>query len=301
MRLIAVKYNVVRDGESILKSYAEVELTDEDIREVTKFIRDNHFSGELCDVPGHVYDRIQNRVKGAAYDELKAELHDELSESDEVIIQSVLPISLINLLPDDVIDLIDKKKIRNYYSLLFDSDDEEDDCLVYIAEENYWRAKDEGGPRKENTLNLSVKQIDLDQIVSGEKTIVCREIKPSTYKHFLECDEMGIPLGDCDESSEDYDEQESNIYVWNDGIYPFIPRVNLHYLKLVARNKRGRDTALVELDGLKFSPIVDDNGEPMRFIETEDGHELTQKGTFCFWNVEFHIRRVVKVDRAGEG
>ncbi len=303
MKLIEVNYDVVRDGETILEGYADVDLTDKNIKEVAEFIRDNHFSGELCDVPSHVYDRIQNRVNGTAYNDMKAELHDELYIEDEVIMQPVLPISLINLLPDDVVELIDKTKIMEYYSQFEDADDDADDqpTIGYYEGDDYWRLEGEEEPTDMNTLYLPIKQIYFDQIVSGEKTIEYREIKLSTYKKYLECDKEGYPSCYDKLLAKGYEDQDTDIYTWNNGIYPFVPKTLVRYLKLAVGYNKERDIALVELDGFKYSPIADDNGKPMRFIETEDGAALTQKGKLCFWNIEFHIKRVVNVERAKKG
>ena len=57
-----VDYDVVRDGNVIFEGYATADITDKNVNEVAEFIRDNHFSGELVDVPSHVYDRIVNAI-----------------------------------------------------------------------------------------------------------------------------------------------------------------------------------------------------------------------------------------------
>lgn len=45
MKSIEVDYKVVRAGETILDDcYAEVGLTDKNVKEVAQFIRDNHYT-----------------------------------------------------------------------------------------------------------------------------------------------------------------------------------------------------------------------------------------------------------------
>ena len=48
-------------------------------------------------------------------------------------------------------------------------------------------------PTRQNTLYLAIKQVFFDEIIAGTKTKEYREIKNTTYKKYLECDEDGFP------------------------------------------------------------------------------------------------------------
>lgn len=309
MEIINVNYDVVRGGEPIFEGYAPVELTKEQVKEVTEYIRDNHFSGELTDLPEDIVKYIVGEVVKTADQDMKDGMNDALYDDDEVYIQPVLPLHLINLLPVEVRNLIHKDKLEEYYSQFVEDEDDEDDMteeemerepgICYHADWDYWSIEGDVAPNKENTLNLLVRQKVFDKIVSGEKTVEFREIKASSYKKFIECRKDGEPI--CHDGlltaanmDRDYD-----IYMWNGGTYPFIPKVSLRYLQLTVSHKAERDTALVELDGFAFSPlVVSETGKAARFTLTRDAFKLSNRGRYCFWNIELHIKRVVEVKRA---
>lgn len=299
MKQIEVNFDVKRDGATIFEGYANVELTDKNVKEVAEFIRDNHFSGELCDIPSHVFDRIQTQVHDTAYLDMKKELKDVLYEDDEVCIQPVLPLDLINLLPEDVRNLIKTDLINEYYSQFVDEEEDDDANLAYDEETQYWKIEGEEEPTKENTLYLTIKQKYFDEIVSGEKKIEYRELKSTTYKKYLQCDEEGNPVCDDELLAEGYENLCDDFYNWNDGVYPFLPKLSLRYLNLAVGYNKLRDTALVELDGFKFVPDINpETGGPLRF--TDNGTEIlrSEEGELCMWIVELHIKRVVEVNRA---
>ncbi len=307
MEQINVNYDVVRNGEPIFEGYAPVELTEEQVKEVAEYIRDNHFSGELTDLPKEVLEDIVRQVVKIADSDMKDVMGDALYDDDEVYIQPVLPLHLINLLPVEVRNLIHKDKIEEYYAQFVKDMDEDEDMteeemerepgIRYHADCDYWSIEGEVEPNEENTLKLLIKQSLFDQIVSGEKTIEYREIKASTYKKFIECRRDGEPI--CNDAllTDENMDRDYDIHLWNGGIYPFIPKVTLHYLQLTVAYKKQRETALVELDGFSFSPqIISETGKPARFSLTRNTFKLSNRGRYCFWNIELHIKRVVKRD-----
>lgn len=292
MKNIEVDYEVVRDGEVIFEGYSTVGLTDKNVKEVAEFIRDNHFSGELVDVPSHVYDRIVTAVTEEAIRDLKRELKTPLYESDEVIIQEVLPIDLMDLLPEDVTALIDKEKFLEYYES--ELEDEADEDL------NDWNISDEEreAPTKENTLYLTIKQIFFDEIISGEKTEEYREIKDTTYKKYLAMNEDGsLPI----DESVIFDEEGLDkyfIYAWNNGVFPFTPK-NIQYLDLAVGYNKERDTARVEVIGYHFDPMKGRNGEIVRLAEDKDGNIVPDpEGDQTFWVMTFKLGKVIECHRA---
>lgn len=311
MKNIDVDYIVFRNGEAILDTcYATVGLTDKNVQEVADFIRDNHYSGELVDVPSHVYDRIMKGVISTAIKDMKTELKDYLLESDEVVLQEVLPVTLLDLLPDDVVELVDLEKIQAYYDQYEDNDEEEyipidggyvvEDTdqseLIYDSDKQFFEIVGEEEPNKENTLYLTISQKNFDLIMEGKKTCEEREIKETTYKKLLDCAEDGAPYYDTRLMPEDAP-HAGDIYVWNDGVYPFFPNPSLRYLNLAVGYNKERDTALVELSGFKFKPMPNKKGIIPRFTCNGEDAKPDPNGDLCFWCIELHVRRIVECHR----
>lgn len=297
MKSIDVDYNVVRDGEVIFGGYSSVGITDKNVKEVAEFIRDNHTSGELVDVPSHIYDRIVAAVTKEAIKDLKSELKTPLYETDEVNLQEVLPIDLVNLLPEDVVDLIDIEKIQEYYASEEDTDEsqEEEDL-------NDWTITEEEReePTKENTLYLTIKQVYFDEIMSGEKTAEYREIKDTTYKKYLATNEDGsLPI----DESVIFDEEGLDkyfIYAWNNGVFPFTPK-NIQYLDLAVGYNKERDTARVEVTGYHFDPMKGRNGEIVRLSDDKDGNIVPDpEGDQTFWVIAFKLGKILECHRANK-
>ena len=136
-------------------------------------------------------------------------------------------------------------------------------------------------PSKENTLYLPIKQIYFDAIVEGSKKEEYREIKPTTYKKYLECDENGYPYFD-DELIDIDDPLCDDINVWNNGVYPLIPNDNHKYLHLAVGYNKERDEALVEITDVSFEPLSDEDGKPFRFDEQDGKSFRSKNGKLCF-------------------
>ena len=116
---------------------------------------------------------------------------------------------------------------------------------------------------KENTLYLPIKQMYFDQIVEGTKKEEYREIKEGiTANRYLLKDSKGKYVLD------DY----------NEGNFPFVPKP-YKYLYLAVGYAKERDTALVEVDGFRFIP------------------NMIRANLYAFWQIAFHIGRVVEVHR----
>lgn len=339
MKSIDVDYSIVRDGEVIFEGYAPVKLTDKNIKEVAEFIKDNHYSGELVDVPSHVYDRIFAGVSDVAIKDMKTERKDVLYESDEVKLQEVLPADLVNLLPEELLDLIDMDKILEYYPQEEeDNEDEnekevlelddsqiiplrelehigneedsdyptEDDNFQEIVyeyktdeqlaqEEPDWVISDEEReePSKENTLYLTIKQADYNKIISGNKRVESREIKDTTYKKYLELFEDGNLVIDDDVVHDIDNIQKYDIYAWNLGEYPYIPK-DIQYLNLAVGYNKDRDTALVQVDGYSFRPQFLKTNVIGRLSNDAEGNlQIDPNGDQCFWLIVYHIGKVI--------
>lgn len=149
---------------------------------------------------------------------------------------------------------------------------------------------------KQNTLYLTIKQVYFDQIVAGTKKEEYREIKDTTYKKYLACDENGYPDFDDEKISED-DPLLGDICVCNNGVYPYYPKDNLKYLRLVVGYAKERDTALVEVTGITLQPMTGKDGNPARFHFNGEDAFLDPDGELCFWIAVFHLGKVVEVKR----
>ena len=151
-------------------------------------------------------------------------------------------------------------------------------------------------PTKENTLSLIIKQTYFDQIVAGTKTCEYRDIKDSTYRKYLECDKEGNPY--ITEGSMDIDDPLcGDIYAWNNGVYPYIPKDAHMYLHLAVGYHKERDTATVEITDITFEPVLGDDDKPVRMKDDGDGFELCADGDYCMWQIVYHLGNVIEVHR----
>lgn len=129
---------------------------------------------------------------------------------------------------------------------------------------------------KENTLYLPIKQVYFDQIVEGTKKVEYREIKEGiTANRYLLKDSKGKYVLNPDVTQPD---KEYFIDDYNEGNFPFVPKP-YKYLYLAVGYAKERDTALVEVDGFRFIP------------------NMIRANLYAFWQIAFHIGRVVEVHR----
>lgn len=141
----------------------------------------------------------------------------------------------------------------------------------------------------ENSLYLTIRQKPFDEIVAGTKTIEYREIKSTTYKNYLYCDEYGIPF--FLESVVFPEEEGFDIYLYNDGICPFAIREDINFLRFKAgATAKDMDSAVVEVQSIKAIPqdrfeIV--NGDPVP----------DANGRFCTWVLELNLGKIRGVYR----
>lgn len=129
-------------------------------------------------------------------------------------------------------------------------------------------------PNANNTLYLPIKQEFFDAIIKGTKKIEYREVKDTTAKRYLMY-ANGKPIlnKEVTDASLDYYLDD-----FNGGKFPFMPK-QFKYLNLAVGYSKNRDTAIVEVDKITFTPM-----------------EIRAK-MFCFWVEEFHIGRIIDVHR----
>lgn len=89
-------------------------------------------------------------------------------------------------------------------------------------------------------LNLIIKQVWFDKIMSGEKTKEYREVKPTTVKKLIQLDDEGYEVED---------EYGNSVPVKYDAI------------RLFCGYAKDRDTALVEVKNAYTEMFVDEKGE----------------------------------------
>lgn len=154
-------------------------------------------------------------------------------------------------------------------------------------------------PSKENTLYLTIKQCYFDEIVAGTKDKEYREIKSTTYKKYLDCSPDGVPYWGEDEISEE-DLIKGDLWVWNNGVYPFFPKESIYYLNLAVGYAKERDTMLVEVVDFSFEPVMNpDTGKPLRFFDPDQSGHATfdENGDLCFWLIVFHLGKIVELHK----
>ena len=143
---------------------------------------------------------------------------------------------------------------------------------------------------KQNSLYLTIQQVYFEEIVAGTKTVEYRQIKETTFKKYLVCDEQGpIPYGDDIEWPE---LQGADLYFYNNGKFPFLVAQDINFLRLKAgATAHDMDSCVVEVDCVKLTPQE-------RFDITPEGKtKPNPDGDFCFWEIEFHLGRVRGVHR----
>ena len=293
MKKIQFDYQVLRDGEVIVEGFAEAGIPDKSVTKVIDFIKE-HPTGELVDLPSDIYDRFNNAAYEDSIQCLKEE-GDALYGTDEVQLQTYLPFDLVELLPKDVKELLPDEV---YESMCDDCELMPDnEGMKYDQENDRWVFFGEEEQTKENILYLTIKQSFFDEIIAGTKKEEFREIKETTFKKYLDCDEHGMPYFD-DILIDVDDPLNGDICIYNNGVYPYIPSQKLRYLNLAVGYQKERDTAIVELDGVSFRTAGSFAGENLRFDEDENGElYMDEDGRFCYWVAVLHIKRVVSVER----
>jgi len=145
-------------------------------------------------------------------------------------------------------------------------------------------------PEFSKSLYLTIQQGPFDKIVSGDKVVEYRAFKATTYMKYVKTCPDGSPVLADGVSLPDLDGLE--LYYHNDGVFPFVLRDDISFLKLKAgATARDMDSAVVEVTGITVSssdrfrlsagqtPVVDENG------------------TFCNWTVEFHLGEIRSLHR----
>lgn len=162
---IPFDYELYSDENYVATYVSYVNLSDKQIKESSDFIADGHFTGELADLPGKVYDKITEAIMDDAYKMArKMKIDGEFS---------VLPFHLspefIKLLPEGVYRKIEMECI-------FAERD------VSSIEELLAKAEPEEVKEKSDVpfmKTLAIRQPWASLIACGVKDIECRESMPT--------------------------------------------------------------------------------------------------------------------------
>lgn len=153
-------------GENYVDDYvAYVNLSDKQIKEGSDFIDDGHYTGELVDLPGKVFDKIKDAIMDDAY---------KMARKNKIDGEfSVAPLHLspefIKLLPEEVYRKIDMECIF-------------EERGVSSIEELLEKAEPEQVKEKSDVpfmKTLAIRQPWASLIACGVKDIECRESMPT--------------------------------------------------------------------------------------------------------------------------
>ena len=325
MAKIEYNYFIYEGEEVVFGSTAQVNLTKKDLKETESFIKEHGFSAEFVDIPGKVFDKCMQKAFEKAYSEYPdlADRYEDLT----VELEQFIPEELILQLSDDLKrEMLSKDPYNRFETDTFsdsvtnqeesnvrepqpemtetesetvitDEKASEDPAAMVKEDVNQEEEQQQSiTPTKENTLYLVIKQVYFDQIIEGTKKEEYRVIKPTTYSKYLECDEDGYPY--FYESLVDINNPLcGDINIWNQGVYPFIPKDNHEFLHLAVGYNKERDEAIVEIEDITFEPVLDKSGMPCRFNDDNGNGVRCSDGDLCLWNIVYHLGDVVEVHR----
>lgn len=285
MKEIRFDYAVFKDGELLEEREASISVTKKQLREAMDFIYD-HPTGEIEDITAFMHDSMLD----AAFQDANNEIQDFQDEDANYsyTLQKYIPVDLVNLMPDEVFNLLPEEVQEMYLPELANMDDQSEELEEFPE------------PTKENSLYLTIKQSFFDEIIAGTKKEEYRELKVTTYKKYLEVNEIGTPFYFTDKFTCEFPEHDLDmLFLWNDGVCPLVPKTNLFYLDLAVGYNKNRDTATVEIEDFSFEPIKNPvTGKPIRFsINEEEQAVLDENGNMCYWQIVFHLGDVVKLNK----
>ena len=282
------QYAIFRGEDYIAEGTTSVSLTKKDIKALEEFVAEHAYSPMFVDVPAHIYDKCVRR----AWDEaprLCKSVGEEPTADPELSLSDYILISFIEAMDEEIADKV-LDKLEELGPSAFDDEGED--------QESEDEEMEIPAPTKENTLYITIKQVYFDQIMDGTKTEEYREIKETTYKKYLEVDEAGYPLFSLDCITEEQLAQINEVdllYVYNNGVCPFVPKQELWYLNLAVGYNKVRDTALVEVCDITFEPAKGKDGNDARFFANDDGGiTFDSEGDLCVWTAVLHLGNVAE-------
>ncbi len=269
MHEIGFKYTVI-DGQEVEENITSFTITNRDLKEISKMVREGKITGKMTELPKKIQDKFYEAIR---YDFEINEIVDY--ESYEPDFKNELPEDLLKLLPKDC------QKILGYVPSEQPNEEpkeeeakpaNEEEQITYIGDDGQPDSPEWGVTENGEHLYLVIKKVYLDKIVKGTKQIEYREIKDKTYKRYIEVDEDGVPFWE-KRATEGLPRTDMD-YLFQINRCPYIPK-DIRYLDLAAGYNKDRDTAVVELGGIGFDAGYGENGD------------------LC-WIIKFFIKRVVE-------
>ena len=154
-------------------------------------------------------------------------------------------------------------------------------------------------PSKENSLYLTIDNRWFTEIIEGRKDKEFREIKDTTVNRYLNIQQTEENVIIRDDAPEDL---VLDIYMYNNGYFPFVPRAYA-YLKLAVGYNKDRAWAIIEVKAISFEPQKDKKGNMIRFTYDENvstKEMITPDGESTFWMIVYHLGKIVEYHPKGE-
>lgn len=130
------------------------------------------------------------------------------------------------------------------------------------------------------TLSLSIKRIFFDQILSGEKKVETREIRPNNANRYIYYEQGGVKY--------DAVKDVANLPEGTEEEPLIVAAVEYDALKLLtgSYNVKPRPYIIVEVLGADLVTLVDDSGNPITYTENGVEYEATE--------IDYHLGRIIE-------
>lgn len=182
---IPFDYAIFSDDNYVDTFVVYANLSDKQIKESSNFIADGHFTGEIEDLPGNVFEKIKDTIMDGAYKMArKMKIKGELS-----VHPYHLSPEFIKLLPEEVYRKIDME------SIFKERDVSSIEELIEKAEPEELKEKSDAPFMK----TLAIRQPWASLIACGVKDIECRESMPTKCrKIFVAASGSKVPWNELD-------------------------------------------------------------------------------------------------------
>ena len=182
---IPFDYGLYSDKNHVGNFTAYVNLSDKQIKESSDFIADGHFTGELEDLPGEVFDKIRDAI----FNDVGKNVRKNKIDGEIAIQPFHLSPEFIILLPEEVYRKIDMESIFEERGV---SSIEE---LLEKAEPEEVKEKTDAPFMK----TLAIRQPWASLIACGVKDIECRDSMPTKCrKIFVAASGSKVPWNELD-------------------------------------------------------------------------------------------------------
>lgn len=184
--LIGVDF-AIKHGEEFLGEYIfDYSISDRKVKQIADFIREGHYTGELCDIPAKIFDEIFYQAQDEAIGVIQDENFPHELEEMNFVLPRLLPLGILALLPDDVKEKLDLQQFVEFHEV--NSVDE----LWEI--EDYKPIVEEPKKKAKGMKTLAIRQPWASLIACGVKDIECRDAMPTKCrKIFVAASSTKVP------------------------------------------------------------------------------------------------------------